>query len=45
LHLKIWKKEMNNAVGDIGRSTESKGTGSGDSYKVLLIDDPHILRN
>ncbi|XP_078180304.1 ATP-dependent Clp protease adapter protein CLPS2, chloroplastic-like [Carex rostrata] len=26
--------------GDIGRSTERKGTGSGDSYKVLLVDDP-----
>ncbi|KAJ1686586.1 hypothetical protein LUZ63_017976 [Rhynchospora breviuscula] len=26
--------------GDIGRLTEKKGTGSGDSYKVLLVDDP-----
>jgi hypothetical protein len=31
---------MNNSGGDIGRSTERKGTGSGDSYKVLLVDDP-----
>ncbi|KAJ3669139.1 hypothetical protein LUZ60_011089 [Juncus effusus] len=26
--------------GDIGRLTERKGTSNGDSYKVLLIDDP-----
>ncbi|KAE8688381.1 putative gluconokinase-like [Hibiscus syriacus] len=25
--------------GDIGRSKDRKGTGSGDSYRVLLVDD------
>ncbi|XVF37841.1 hypothetical protein REPUB_Repub20aG0045800 [Reevesia pubescens] len=25
--------------GDIGRSKDKKGTGSGDSYRVLLVDD------
>ncbi|KAL4291639.1 hypothetical protein GQ457_14G000150 [Hibiscus cannabinus] len=25
--------------GDIGRSADRKGTGSGDSYRVLLVDD------
>lgn len=28
------------AGGDTGRLKDRKGTGSGDSYKVLLLDDP-----
>ena len=28
------------AGGDIGRLASRKGLGSGDSYRVLLIDDP-----
>ncbi|XWS35247.1 hypothetical protein CRYUN_Cryun21dG0109500 [Craigia yunnanensis] len=27
--------------GDIGRLKDKKGTGSGDSYRVLLVDDSH----
>lgn len=27
------------AGGDIGKMKEKRGTGSGDSYRVLLIDD------
>ncbi|XVF84483.1 hypothetical protein PTKIN_Ptkin17bG0040600 [Pterospermum kingtungense] len=31
--------------GDIGRLRDSKGTGSGDSYRVLLIDDARHSEN
>lgn len=36
--LKHWS--FVSAGGDIGRLASRKGLGSGDSYKVLLIDDP-----
>lgn len=31
--------------GDMGRLRDSKGTGSGDSYRVLLIDDARHSEN